>query len=356
MILRRLWHGTLQVDRFIRLHQLFFTAIWLLLGAASVERTLRPAEFIALLGVILAFHVFTYVLNDVIDLPIDRTQPRRQDDPLVRGSIKPRHALFLALAQPVVAASLTWLAGGTVWAYAVLAAGMGLMGVYNLWGKRCAFPPLTDAIQGAAWASLAIYAPLAVGALINPLAWMLAAYVAVFTLLFNGVHGSLRDLRNDFVSGASTTAIFLGARPSDHEVNPRVPAALAGYATAVLFALLAIGGAMVLRNDFHYSPVTLMAIAFAVGVELLFAVALHPSVVRPHGPSWDTAWRLQLYVLLLMPATAFASHLDPAILTVLVGLNVVALTLFGCTARVARWAWSSLRGIVQRDTAAWSHP
>ena len=139
MILRRLWHGTLQVDRFIRLHQLFFTAIWLLLGAASVERTLRPAEFIALLGVILAFHVFTYVLNDVIDLPIDRTQPRRQDDPLVRGSIKPRHALFLALAQPVVAASLTWLAGGTVWAYAVLAAGMGLMGVYNLWGNAARF-------------------------------------------------------------------------------------------------------------------------------------------------------------------------------------------------------------------------
>ena len=211
--------------------------------------------------------------------------------------------------------------------------------------------------KGAAWASLAIYAPLAVGAPVNPLAWMLAAYVAVFTLLFNGVHGSLRDLRNDFASGASTAGNFSGPDLSDHAGHPRVPVALAGDATAVLFALLAIGGAMVLRNDFHYSPVTLMAIALAVGVELLFAVALHPSVVRPHGPSWEH----RVAASALRPAADAGDGIRVApgpgdLVTVLVGLNVVALTLFGCTARVARWAWSSLRGIVQRDTAAWSHP
>ncbi len=126
------------------------------------------------------------------------------------------------------------------------------MGAYNLWGKRCYFPPLTDAIQGCAWGSLAIYAPLALGEAPGVLAWTVAVYVAVFTLLFNGVHGSLRDLANDFSTGARTTAIVLGARRAPDADDAYVPRALAVFASVVLAALIATSTALVLRNDFGY--------------------------------------------------------------------------------------------------------
>jgi 4-hydroxybenzoate polyprenyltransferase len=195
--LRRVGDWVLAADRFVRLHYLFFTCVWPLLGAASLGRDFTVGEISGLLAVIVCFHVYAFLLNDIMDLPIDRTHPNRQNDPLVRGVVRPSQTLLVALVQPALAVPLTMWLGGTWQAHATLAAGFLFMTVYNVWGKRCRFPPLTDAIQGLGWGSLAVYAPCALGAEPNALAWMVAAYVAVFTLLFNGVHGDLRDLAND---------------------------------------------------------------------------------------------------------------------------------------------------------------
>src|SRR5262245_47882898 len=190
----RAWQLVLAVDRFVRLHQLFFTGMWPLLGAASVRRDFRSAELGALLAVISCYLIFAAVLNDVVDLPVDRSDPTRRDHPLVRGSIRPWQALSFALVQPLFTVPLTVWLGGSMRAHAMLATSFVLMGAYNVWGKRCPFPPLTDALQGLAWASLTLYAPFALGVDPTPLTWSVAAYVAVFTLFFNGIHGSLRDL------------------------------------------------------------------------------------------------------------------------------------------------------------------
>jgi len=344
---RRAWEWVLITDRFIRLHQLFFTAVWALLGAASVGRDLAPGELGALLGVVLAFHIYTYVLNDVIDLPLDRTQPQRSGDPLVSGAIRPWQALLIALVQPVLAVLLTTVLGGSWRAHATLLGGFALMGAYNLWGKCCYVPPLTDAIQGCAWGSLAIYAPLALGAEPSGLAWTVAVYVAVFTLLFNGVHGSLRDLANDFSSGARTTAIVFGARPAPDAGDAYVPRALAVFASVVLAALIVTSTALVLRNDFGYGQTGWVITAIAVGALNLFAVALQPTVVRPRGPAWDRAWRLQLYLLMIAPSVAFIGHLSVPMLFVLLSLNAIALLLFGCSSLVARWAVLAVRAVIR---------
>lgn len=341
----RLWSGVLVVDRLVRVHQLFFTAVWLLLGAASVRPDLSSSELAGLLLVMLCFHVYTYVLNDVIDLPIDRTQPQRRDDPLVRGSIRPSTALLIALLQPVLAVPLTMLLGGTTQAHVTLAFGFVMMGVYNLWGKRCPFPPVTDVIQGFAWGSLAIYAPYALGARPNTLTWLVAAYVSVFALFFNGIHGSLRDLGNDFARGARTTAIFLGARPASGDGDAYVPRAVVVFASLVLAALVGMVGLVMARNDFRYSRGAWVATTVAVAGLSLFAVVLHPRVIRPRGPAWDVAWRLQLYIVAISLPIAFAAYaIDVAL--VLLSLNLLALSLFGCSAAVARWAWLAVQSAV----------
>jgi 4-hydroxybenzoate polyprenyltransferase len=344
---RQAWDWVLAADRFVRLHQLFFSAVWPLLGAASVRRDLTIGQLSALLGVMLCFHIYTYVLNDVVDLPIDRTQPGRQSDPLVCGAIRPWQALLIAFVQPVLAIPLTMWIGGTLRALTTLAVGFALMGAYNLWGKRCPVPPLTDAIQGLAWGSLAVYAPQALGAEPNALTWMVAAYVAVFTLFFNGIHGSLRDLGNDLASGARTTAIFLGARPAPGNGDAYVPVAVAAYASSVLALLIGISAALMVRNDFGYGPIVWTGTTIAVGTLNLFTVMLHPKVVRPRGPAWDVEWRLQLYLVAISLPVAFAAHASVEVLFVLVLLNVIALVLFGYTPVVTRWAWLTIRSAIR---------
>jgi 4-hydroxybenzoate polyprenyltransferase len=147
------------------------------------------------------------LFNDVVDLPIDRTQPNRQRDPLVRGTIEPWQVMAVALVQPLLTVPLSMWLGATAQAHATLGAGFALMGAYNLWGKRCPFPPLTDAIQGMAWGSLALYGACAFGAP-NRMTWMVRVCRGLHPI-FNGIHGLLRSGRF-----RRPTAIFLGAHPS----------------------------------------------------------------------------------------------------------------------------------------------
>ncbi len=334
-----LWRALLAVDRFIRLHFIVFSGFLPLLGASSVRPQLRTSEIFALLGVGLCFHVFAYVLNDVIDLPIDRTQALRQSDPLVRGTIRPWQALLTALLQIPLTIPLTnWLGGGRE-AHLTLLVGFVGMTAYNVWGKRNRVPPVTDAVQGAAWGSLALYAAYAIGGVPNVLTWVIAAYAAGFLLLINGIHGGLRDLTNDLARGARTTAIFFGARPgAGGDGAPRVPAGVPVFAYAISFALVLLSIVPLVRNDFGYGPGVRIAMLLVIGTLNVVAVAMLRAVVRPRsGVLWDIAFRVQmLIVLLILPAT-FAPFVSAAVLWTIVVLEVVSLLPLEWTYRTVRW-------------------
>jgi 4-hydroxybenzoate polyprenyltransferase len=340
---RRLRDVILTVDRLVRLHQLFFTAIWPLLGAATVRGDLSTAELAGLLGVAICFLVPAAVINDVVDLPIDRTDPNRQQDLLVRGIVEPRQAVAIAVVSAVLTIPLTAWVGGAIPGQLMLGAAFVLMVVYNVWGKRCPVPPLTDLVQGLSWASFTLYGPLAIGGAPNALTWTLAAYAVVLTLSFNGVHGSLRDLTNDLMRGARTTAIFLGARPDPEQGVARVPAAMAVYASLVLAAVVAVSTIFVIRNDFGYEPLPWTVMAIGVSAVNLAAVALQPHMVRPRPSTWDASWRLQLYLVTVNPILAFIGYAGANVTLLLAVLHFIALMLFGCTGAILRWMWWLVR-------------
>lgn len=198
-----------------------------------------PNDAVALALVIgTAFHVFAYVLNDVIDLPTDRTDPRRVAKPVVTGLVSPPAALGLAALMVLIALAAAAEAGGATFA-AVAAAALGL-GAYDVLGKRTRWPWLADGVQGLGWGSLVLAGAWSVGDM-TPLASVIAAYVVVFIMMANGVHGAIRDLPNDSVHGIRTTARMLGAGVT--ATGDRfVPRLVLGYAWTLQAALLAITG------------------------------------------------------------------------------------------------------------------
>jgi 4-hydroxybenzoate polyprenyltransferase len=231
-----LWRLLVELSRFGRLSVVSFSLLLPMLGAAVVSPSLSMGQFGALAAVAVAFHLFGYVSNDVFDLPLDRTQPLRAGSPLVRGLISPRTALAIALVPVPLAAVVQMWAGGPEIASAVLMAGMGFGLVYNRFGKRIAFPPLSDAIQSLAWVALTLYGALSTGAPLNERLLWLSATVFVYVMLVNALHGGLRDLANDARHGARTTALYFGARVDEGQLI--VPRSLLTYGTALQAAAM----------------------------------------------------------------------------------------------------------------------
>ncbi|WP_437676365.1 UbiA prenyltransferase family protein [Sorangium sp. So ce131] len=280
----RAWNAFLAYQRFVRLSVFGLTAMMPLLGAGSVSARLTEGRTWGLVAVALAFHHYIYVHNDVVDLAVDRGHPRRAKYPLVKGSIQPRHALWFALGQLPIAFLLTLVMEGSWAAHLALAVAIVAGAMYNLWGKTNPFPPLTDAIQGVAWAALVFYGAAMAEAAPTLLTWVLAAHIVVFIILVNGIHGSLRDLVSDCAAGMKTTAVLLGARP-DEEGGLHLPRRLAAYTfglqalcTGLLFWPLAV-------NELAYDDATRWSTSAAVALLQVAAIAADVIMLRTTNPS-----------------------------------------------------------------------
>lgn len=220
----------------IRVSALGFTWVLPLVGAAS---TAVPASATpALLLTALSFHVFAYVFNDVIDHHVDRSEPLRSDSPLVRGHVSRGQLLVLAWAQPPLAFTLALAGGASAATLAALLGAFVAMALYDVYGKRCAWPLLTDAVQAVGWCALVLVGAWWHERTTPPLTGWLVAYVFFCVLLVQGVHGGLRDLANDGRSGARTTALWLGAW-ADARGGIALSRALLAYALGSQLALWA---------------------------------------------------------------------------------------------------------------------
>jgi 4-hydroxybenzoate polyprenyltransferase len=296
----------------MRFSALGFTLLLPLLGATSAAVNLTWSETGTLLLISLSFHIFAYVFNDVMDLGVDRTEPLRADSLLVQGKITRSQALWLAWLQLPTAIVLALIGGLSVLALAMFGVAVLSMSIYNVYGKRCRFPLLTDAVQAAGWCLLVL-----VGAMVREKAVIdagtvgLLAYVFTYVLLINGIHGGLRDLRNDIRCGARTTAIWLGARPGGAS-GTLFSARAISYA-ACLQAAIGLFAVLTLIATDHTSGELLMAASTVSVLYLLSTGALYLALTRG-GVRRDmiSAGALHIVVTLSVPLAVYLPQLNVA--------------------------------------------
>ena len=182
------------------------TALYPIIGLLRSTGPVSAGDWLSLVALGVLFHVYAHVANDVIDLSLDLTDPRRGRDPMVLGRVSPQWGLWLALSTTPVMALL--LLGHPIVVAGSLAAGVALLAAMT----SPASPPgslpsrlgpgrrvVGTGLRGGLWRR-------ACGA-----TWWAAGLVA-FVALVNGVHGAVRDVENDRRAGANTTAVVLGAR------------------------------------------------------------------------------------------------------------------------------------------------
>jgi 4-hydroxybenzoate polyprenyltransferase len=281
--------------RLTRVFSLGASVVYLLAGTATASAP--PALAWPLVAGVL-LHVWSHVSNDVMDLPLDLTDPRRAPDPLVRGTVGAATALLVALAAlppafAVAPPEATW----------PLVAAVVLVGAYNLGGKSARVPFVADLVQGAGTAALVV-AGAAGHATRATLA--AAAFAMAYDAMVNGVHGAVRDVANDRARGATTTAVLLGARVDGGTVT--VPRALAAYGAALH---LACGAALLAL------PRGPLAAAVTAG---LYAAATAMLVRARRAPLREAmaagTWHLFLLPAALVAAVASRLPLVPAAVAV----------------------------------------
>ena len=331
-------HRRLQaVGLFVRLSALGTTLAVALLGAASVSPSLPWTTAAVLVIVAVGFHVYFFVSNDVIDLAVDRSEPRRAVSPLVRGTISRGAALAVALAAVPVTLAVAGLGPGGARARWALVVCFALMTVYNLLNKRTSVPWLLDVVQGVGWAAFFLYGAATRGPW-TPLTWWLAAFWMGFMVLANGVHGALRDVANDARCGARTTAIAMCARA---EADGRVvlPRGVVLYAWALHVGLVAVVVGAWAFGDLGYGSVargvTLVAI---LGLGAAGAWALSAAAAGGGDPeSLRLAGTLHLLLLMAMPVVLLLPWLDTGFRVVVVVGFLAPLAALGWLPDMVRW-------------------
>jgi len=313
------------VKLFMRFEYMTFAAILPLIGASSVSATLSGRQIFGLIAVAVSFHIYVSLLNDVADLRLDRINPLRAAYPLVRGAILPSQALTLVCVQIPIAVALTVWLRGSGWAYVSLALGIGLMTVYDLFGKRLPLPPLVDVMQGAGFGAMVLFGAAIAG---SPTRLTLIVFLLVVVwMVLTNLLGGLRDLNTDLQFGVNTTPIFLGARPQ----GPRqdIPSRMAFYAHTVQVILIGTELLAIFYNDFGYTPVTqvtLVVVVFILGLIALFLLATLLRAAADDREVMMSVMGLQLASSSLAVLALFAPYVRISLLLVMM---VVFLSSFG---------------------------
>ena len=211
-----------------------------------------------------------------------------------------------------------------------------LLGAYDLWGKRAAFPPATDLVQGIGWAALAWFGATVPGDPSHLTVW-LGVFVTIAILLVNGVLGAARDLANDADHGARTTTIFLGAtvRPDGTIDVPRRVLLYADALHVLQVAVLVVG---MTTTDSNTAQIVAVVAIPGVGGWLLLRAILRgiddPRFALRAGFGY-------LVVMLLAPCLLVADGIDASL-----GLAIVLL--FAVPWLGSRWLRTNVRDLFGR--------
>lgn len=320
------------VDRFARLHFVGFTCVWPILGLVSTDVPVAFSTGLAVLAVGICFHLFGFLLNDVIDLPIDRTQPLRAADPLVRGAVSASAALAVALVQVPLALLIMWRAGASASAYAALAVAFAGMAAYDVYGKRSALPVLTDLVLGLGGSALVLFGA-AMSGTVTAASVLVSVYVALYFLLFNGIHGGMRDIQNDAACGALTTGLFLGMRVRDGRIEVSTRATAFCWSLQIALILVVVLLAFAAGYD---GTMTGAVLVLGVGVAIVNVRLMHV-VLSPDHPRWEEAYRLHLATLVLAPIFVLAPMMGARWSAFVIVLFLLPMAMIERVPYIVRW-------------------
>ena len=160
-------------------------------------------------------HTYGFVLNDILDFKIDKQNKELSDRPLISGTISIKKAWIFALLSMAISFLLAFYLTYSTDRYyplIILFFSASVITIYDIISKKF---PLMDIFSSSAVFLLILYGASTASVSLNQittLAWIvcLLGWIQVFFMQL--VPGGLKDIKNDYESGASTAAVKFGVR------------------------------------------------------------------------------------------------------------------------------------------------
>jgi len=170
------------------------------------------AGLIFIIGVFM--HIFIFVLNEYIDVDIDRLSPDLSEKPLVKGSVSMQGALAVVITSVSLTYILTFIYFLDLWVIVALTLSHICGVIYDVWGKK--FPGSDFVLAGwIFWFCIygACVADTSLSLLELPLIIYIIAGLGFTQIVFNNaVEGGLKDVDHDHIGDARTLATVLGVK------------------------------------------------------------------------------------------------------------------------------------------------
>lgn len=154
-------------------------------------------------------HCYGFALNEYSDIEVDRHSKFLSSKPLLKGTIKKRHALYMAFAFISIAFAMAVVFFPDFWALTAFFIAIVLGAIYDIYGKK-SFG--ADLVLGANIFFFTLFGALTVSLELTPVVYI-AAFLFLIQLAFQtGVTGGMKDIPHDHLAGAKTSPVYLGCR------------------------------------------------------------------------------------------------------------------------------------------------
>ena len=179
-------------------------------------------------------HVYGFVINDLVDIKVDKLSNELFARPLVSGSISRKKAAYFAIGCMIASFLVSTLFYTGLIQYlfllSILIIAYVLATIYNFASKKY---PGMDFFVAVAIFFLILFGAAATTSihqlLSNPLIWIVSLIGALQVLFMNMVNGAIKDIDHDEKGLANTLAIRLGAKTHKGEITLPTSFKVVGY-------------------------------------------------------------------------------------------------------------------------------
>lgn len=255
---------TISFLQLFRLQTAAVTATTPVIGGLVMNQR-EPFPLLVLFLVGLLYHIFGFVLNEYIDIEVDKKSADLKEKPLVSGAITKNTALSVVVISLVGAcALLTFFQSVFPFIFFLVALLLGAL--YDTYGKKM---PGFDFILAGGFFFLCLTGASTVS-FSFPLLVYLVCLLYFFQIVFNNaVEGGLKDIDHDALGGAKTIATRMGVHINNGVLQAPLPFRIFAYTTQLAFFGTLIVLAMQPELSFWKSNIFVQFIVILLGLAIV---------------------------------------------------------------------------------------
>lgn len=275
--------------KLIRPFNLALTGMAPVLGALSMWNVHKTSFFSLFVLFIIGClsHIYGFVLNDCIDVKIDKKSGELSERPLVSGAIKRKNALFFAVGSMILSWFFALYFFSAPYNFLILISILIfadiLATIYNFVSKK--MPGMDFFVAGAIF-FLIIFGAVASSQILTKFAIIVAFIGGTQVLFMNMVNGGLKDIDHDCVAGGKTVAVALGVKVENASefgknrmTTPNTFKAVA-YFIAITHLFLVFTPFIFLNLEYHVWQITILVLLSAVTLYFVTKMLIMKTFIR----------------------------------------------------------------------------